>query len=107
MSNKSIDDDEQTGTWFQLVKKKRYQERLNKKQRWDRAEPEEDIMGVTCNYFIALKIPELLVSVYRAGARQGHKLQPMLWHQMLNSHAHAWAFFQSGTKAKFENKTKG
>lgn len=34
-------------------------------------------MGVTCNYFIALKIPELLVSVYRARARQGHKLQPL------------------------------
>lgn len=35
------------------------------------------IMGVTCNYFIALKIPELLVSVYRARAWQGHKLQPL------------------------------
>lgn len=34
-------------------------------------------MGVTCNYFIALKIPELLVSVYCARARQGHKLQPL------------------------------
>lgn len=34
-------------------------------------------MGVTCNYFIALKIPELLVSVYRARARQGRKLQPL------------------------------
>lgn len=35
------------------------------------------ITGVTCNYFIALKIPELLVSVYRARARQGRKLQPL------------------------------
>lgn len=35
------------------------------------------ITGVTCNYFIALKIPELLVSVYCARARQGRKLQPL------------------------------
>lgn len=34
-------------------------------------------MGGTCNYFIALKIPELLVSVYRARARQGRKLEPL------------------------------
>ena len=34
-------------------------------------------MGGTCNYFIALKIPELLVSVYCAGARQGRKLEPL------------------------------
>lgn len=35
------------------------------------------IMGVTCNYFIALKIPKLLVSVYCARAWHGHKLQPL------------------------------
>lgn len=48
-----------------------------KSQGWGNKHNTLGIMGVTCNYFIALKIPELLVSVYRARARQGHKLQPL------------------------------
>lgn len=47
------------------------------RQSWGTEQNTLGIMGVTCNYFIALKIPELLVSVYRARARQGHKLQPL------------------------------
>lgn len=33
--------------------------------------------GSNLQFFIALKIPKLLVSVYRARAWQGHKLQPL------------------------------
>lgn len=43
------------------------------KQRWNIL----GIMGGTCNYFIALKIPELLVTVYHARAWHNHKLQPL------------------------------
>lgn len=35
------------------------------------------IMGGTWNYFIALKIPELLVTVYYARAWHNHKLRPV------------------------------
>ena len=57
---------------------KQKKEKRQKKQNWGKEQHTTlGIMGVTCNYFIALKIPELLVSVYRARARQGHKLQPL------------------------------
>lgn len=53
------------------------------------------ITGVTCNYFIALKIPELLVSVYRARARQGRKLQPLDLAPNAPQSRTAWKLLQS------------
>lgn len=51
------------------------------------------IMGGTCNYFIALKIPELLVTVYHARAWHNHKLHPLCLAQNAQQSQMVWAFF--------------